>query len=205
MKFLLSIPVRLFPCNSIAASFYFVMSLLGLVVLFVQPYVIIQNYKETDIYASVNHRDTFNISPVHGLEDNKEIFVYIANLATFAMLNRNPNGLDNDLLFYNLFLPECQNQIMEKYMCNQALFVQKNVHQKSEAGKFHILKIGDSDGQVLIRSLGQLILTGIDKGKAFSLSYNFAADFTLVKNKNLKKKGVLPYVVAQVNFKSFPK
>lgn len=205
MKFLLTLPIRFFPSNRLAACFYFVMSILALTVILIQPYMIIQNFKSRDIYADVKQTGTMTISPVYGLEENKDLFIYIANLATFAMLNRNPNGLDNEILFKTLFLPECREQIKNQFDRNQALFTTHNVHQKCEAGKFHILKIGDADGQIMIRSLGQLILAGISKEKSFTRSYNFVADFTLIKNQSLKKKGLLPYVVTQVNFKTIPK
>jgi hypothetical protein len=172
------------------------MFILAIAYVSVQPYLLIGAYRKSDRIAIMDGRDgdhSFHISPVLGPEEIKDTFVYIANLATTAMLNRAPSTLDNEVLFNQIFLPGARLQVINYMKTDQPQFEAMRIHQKVEAGRFHILET--SDKQIMVRSTGQIVRVGIKDGRNFLQALDFKIDFVFVRNPHLRRAGRLPYVV----------
>jgi len=129
----------------------------------------------------------------------KQMHLEQAELATLALLSRNPSGFDSERRLKYLFnVPSYQNAV--KLEAEDATaFEEKSLHQKVEVFETKIQKMSSRSVQVLVN--GQLIRTGVFEGEVFNEVLSFQLRMTFADNPSLVENGRFPTVVTEFELK----
>ncbi|MCF7889343.1 MAG: hypothetical protein K9L78_04395 [Victivallales bacterium] len=196
-------PAVLFANNMIAARFWMFTCCVMLAGLIVQP--ILMTYFATKNKESVVIMDPsgeFHLDPVIGMDKAMEMHEYIAELATMAFLDRNPNGLDNKELLNQTFTNSAIEKIKLQLSKESERFAKRLIHQKAELKS--IKAVRTSDNKVICQVKGQLIRNGEYKGQAFQEGMDFVLNLLMLKNPDFGNNLRLPLAVAKYSLSTTP-
>jgi len=196
-------PAVLFANNMKAARFWMFSCSVMLVGLIVQP--ILMTYFSTKNKESVVIMDPsgdFHVGPIIGMEKAMKMHEYIAELATIAFMDRNPNGLDNKELLGQTFSNSAIEKVKQYLSIDSARFSKRLIHQKAEIKS--IKAVRTSDRRVICQVKGQLIRNGTYRGQAFQEGMNFVLDLLMLKNPDFGNNLRLPLAVVKYSLKTTP-
>jgi hypothetical protein len=128
----------------------------------------------------------------------KETFKYIARNAAESFLNRNPNGLDKQLDFRQLYTGEAYKKAMDQFEAEKVQFDEYDIHQKAEIFPFNILQ--SSGERIFMQIPGQLLRNLKVDGMKKTYTLTFQLDVELHRNYNLKTNGKYPYAVKHMKY-----
>jgi hypothetical protein len=114
---------------------------------------------EPQLVAIVNYTGSVTITPLQRFKDALAFHKIAANQATLAMLNRNPDGLDDTDLIDLMFNPKAHDKLTQLLQDQQPNFTEYSYHQKAEIQTTEIA--ADPDGSLRARVKGQLIRVGV--------------------------------------------
>lgn len=186
-------PITIFPNNKKAAWFWFFVSLCLVISLIAQGYFLNIAHASRERVIIMDAAGTFHIAPIEGIEKAETIQEYIARLATQAFLARNPLGIDNKILFRQIYDAAIHPKAKKILEVDRELFEKRQMYQSVIGPKFNILKT--SENQVIALAQGQLQRTWNFHGHTETGILWFRMKFKLVRNRDLYRNGRLPLIV----------
>ena len=137
-----------------------------------------------------------------GFAEAKTMHLDQAELASLALLNRNPAGFDSERRLKYLFNKPCFEKVAALAEQDASAFEEKSLHQKAELLETKIQKMSGRSVQVLVN--GQLIRTGVFERKVFNEVLRFQLRMTFDANPSLVENGRFPTVVSDFNLQINP-
>lgn len=186
-------PITVFPNNKKAAWFWFLVSVCLVIALIGQGYFLNLIHATRERVIIMDAAGTFHVAPVEGIEKAEAIQEYIARLATTAFLTRNPLGIDNKILFSQIFIDDIHSKAKKILNVDQELFEKRQMYQNVIGPKLNILKTGENE--VIALAKGQLQRTWNFHGNTETEILWFRMKFKLVRNRDLYRNGRLPLIV----------
>jgi hypothetical protein len=169
----------------------FFLALLGLII---QPIGITYlSTKNTERILLLDPSGDFILSPSRNIENTTKIQDYIADLATTALLSRNPNGLDKKRLLEQVYTNNAIKQIDRMLDKDSKWFHERLVHQKPEIKTVNTLKTSRTKAYTQVK--GQIFRGGYYKGQTFQQGLNFTLTLLLVKNPSFGDNLKMPMAV----------
>ena len=196
-------PALLFANNMKAARFWMFTCSVMLAGLIIQP--ILMTYFSTKNKESIVIMDPsgdFYTGPIIGMKKALKMHEYIAELATIAFLDRNPNGLDNKELINQTFSNSAVEKVKQYLGRDSARFSKRLIHQKAEIES--IKAVRTSDRRVICQVKGQLIRNGTYQGQAFQEGMNFVLNLLMLKNPDFGNNLRLPLAVVKYSLNTTP-
>ena len=123
----------------------------------------------------------------------KEIHAAQTRLAMEALFNRTPSGPDSPERLRRIFGRDAYKDAKKVIAGERHEFEDKKIHQKVELGPVQVLQVRDES--VLTGVEGQLIRSGIFRGKAFTEVLAVKAQFKFILNRDMTANGRFPTVV----------
>lgn len=186
-------PVSLFVNSAIAARLWFVVSLLLLAYIVIQPFFIIEAYRAKEKVIIMDGSNTFYVSPLMAFEEATDLHENIALLATQALFSQNPSGFDYPDLLERIFLKTAFEKTQKDFETLKGELTDKQIHQKQQIFKINILNTRNNI--ILVQVTGELIRCGIFEGQSFVESMPFKLQLTLAKNPNMAMNKRYPLCV----------
>lgn len=192
-------PIASLASNAFAARLWFGLALIEALALIAVPMFIVNTMKASERVLIVDETGTFHLSPLLGFEEPSKLHSYHATLATLALLQRNPAGLDFPDLLDRIFIDPARGEAITNIQTNAEEFASKQIRQKPEITKIEILQTRSD--QVLVLVHGQLIRVGVFRGRAFQEGLAFQLELTMARNPSLGQNGRLPLAVYQFRYR----
>jgi hypothetical protein len=189
----LSSAVRIFTDGLVASKIWFSLAVLAVIAALVEPVLIVNIMKKEERVIALDSLGTVYISPLKDFQSASELQTSQIKFATSALLDRNPDGVDNPELLKTMYLTDAYNQARQMINNDEKEFKAKQLHQKAEITGIEIL--GTRDNAILGRAVGQLIRTGVFNDSTFAEVVHFDLNLTLVRNPNLGMNGRFPTAV----------
>lgn len=128
----------------------------------------------------------------------KEIHAAQTRLAMEALFNRSPSGPDSPERLKRILGKEAYQTATKAFQREAAEFEDKQIHQKVELGPIQVLQVRDES--VLTGVEGQLIRSGVFRGKPFTESLGVKAQFKFILNPDMTANGRFPTVAIAFEF-----
>ncbi|HJO93352.1 MAG TPA: hypothetical protein QF753_08125 [Victivallales bacterium] len=169
----------------------FFVALIGLIV---QPIgMTYMSTKNRERILILDPSKDFILSPAKDLKNTTAIQDYIAELATTALLARNPNGLDKKILLDQVFTKSAGKRVDAMVQKDKEWFRERLVHQKAEIKTVHTLQTSDTKAYTQVK--GQIFRGGFFRGQTFQQGMDFTLNLILVKNPSFGNNLTLPMAV----------
>ena len=182
-----------FSSTNKAAHWWFSVACLALVGCVVGPYCTLQLMERPVTYVVIDGSKTFYVEAGKSLNELKTVYNYVLGLAADSMLNRSPNGLDNESLASQVFSATAFKKLMSQVKSDSSNYEKRKIHQKNEIITIKAGMVSDNDGQAEVQ--GMILLEGeLDQVK-FTKSMRYTLHFTFQKNMNFSSNGRLPFLV----------
>ncbi|WP_269541666.1 hypothetical protein [Cerasicoccus fimbriatus] len=186
-------PLKLFTDNAWAARMWFLVSLLLLGLVVIQPFFIINAYRTRERIVVMDGAGTFSVAPTLDFQEATRVHEELALWATYALFSQNPNGFDMPELLDKLFLDKALKHARDLHSQASKEFREKDIHQKVEVFEIKILETREE--QVFAQVKGQLIRTGTFEGKTFVEDPEFTLTLVLHRNPNMLDNKRFPLAV----------
>ena len=191
-------PTRVFVDKDRTAFLWFCVAVMAIAFAAVQPYFLIQKFKQRERVVIVDPAGTYYVSPLLDFQEAKDFHAQQSTLAASAFLERNPKGFDNPELLKQVFLKYAYDKAQKQISAEAEESKSKQLHQKPEVAKIDILETREDF--VMTQVTGQLIRTGIFEQKAFSESIPFKLAFKMRRNPDMTKNGRFPTAVSDFKY-----
>ena len=191
-------PTRVLVDKDRTAFLWFCVAMLAIAFAAVQPYLLIQKFKQREHVVIVDPAGTYYVSPLLDFQEAKDFHAQQSTLAAAAFLERNPKGYDNPELLKQVFLKYAYEKAQKQIAAEAEELKSKQLHQKPEVAKIDILETREDF--VMTQVTGQLIRTGIFEQKAFSESIPFKLAFKMRRNPDMTKNGRFPTAVSDFKY-----
>src|SRR5712692_5152493 len=157
-------PTRVFVDKDRTAFLWFCVAALAVIFAAAQPYYLTNKLKQRERVVVIDPAGTFYVSPLLDFQEAKEFHAQQSTLATMALLERNPKGVDSPELLKQMFLKFAHEKALKQTSTDADEFKSKQLHQKPEVAKIDILETREDF--VMTQVTGQLVRTGIFDEKA---------------------------------------
>jgi hypothetical protein len=195
-------PIRIFTDGLIASKIWFGLALIAVAVALVEPILIINTMKQEERVIALDSLGTVYVSPLKDFKSASELHSSQIQLATSALLDRNPAGADNEDLLKSMYLRSAYDAAKKLMQTESPEFKTKELHQKAEITGIEI--IATRENSVLGRAVGQLIRAGVFDGTTFSETIHFELNLTLVRNPDIRQNGRFPTAVYAFKYNTTP-
>jgi hypothetical protein len=186
-------PLKLFTDNAWAARLWFLIALMLLGWVVIQPFFIINAYRTRERVVIMDGAGTYSIAPTLDFEEATQLHEELALWATYALFSQNPNGFDMPELLDKLFLDDPLKKARQLHAQVEKELREKAIHQKVEVFEIKVLQTrGD---QVFAQVKGQLIRTGSFEGKTFVEDPQFTLTLVMHRNPNMLENKRYPLAV----------
>lgn len=191
-------PTQLFAQRDRLPWFWFFVAVAVTVLAMFDRNRIIAQFKQRERIVIIDPAQTYYISPLLQFSEAKDLHVQQAELATLALLQRNPKEFDHPDLLRQMFLKSALQKAQDQRTREAVEFRAKLLHQKPEIAKIDILVTRDNE--VLANVSGQVIRTGIFQEKTFNEAFNFKLSLRLLRNPNMAANGRFPTAVTDFKY-----
>ena len=144
----------------------------------------------------------FRLVPVMGMKEAVKMHEAIAEFAAMALLQRNPNGLDNKELLVQSFTKPAVKEVEQMLKKDAGRFFKYKIHQKVEIKSIHDIR--RSDQKVICNVSGQLIRACFYNGRNLPEGDNFSLNLLLVRNPKFGNSLRMPLAVAKFKLRITP-
>jgi len=193
-------PTRIFVDRNRLALFWFLIAAIALLAAIIQPLYLVEKFKQRERVVIIDPAGTYYVSPILEFAEAKDLHVAQGTLATKALLNSNPKGFDDPEILDRLFLKSARKKAGQFWEADRQEFEAKKIHQKVEIAQLNILETREDF--TLIEVKGQLIRTGIFKGRTFVESPQFRIAFKMSRNPDLTKNNRFPTAVTDFKYEN---
>lgn len=195
-------PARLFVERDRLPWIWFGIAVLVFVVALAERVHLINKLSARENVVIVDPSHTYHVSPLLDFAEARELHAEQATLATIALLQRGPSGLDHPDLLKKFFLAGAFSKAEEQVSIQAAEFKAKQLHQKCEIERIEVLNT--QANEVLANLSGQLIRNGVFGERAFSEGQKFKLQLRLLRNPNLAANGRFPMAVSDFSYETIP-
>lgn len=186
-------PLDLFVDPAMAARLWFLVAVVAIGFVAVQPYLLVRAYRTRERVVVLDQSGSFHVSPLLAFEEAGKLHEQHALLACLALFQKNPAGFDYPELLEKLFLPEALQKARHDAARTTEEVSTTSLHQKVEVLKLTVLETRDQ--RVLVQADGQWLRTGTVAGQVFNETIPFTVRFTFARNPNLAANGRYPLAV----------
>ena len=127
-----------------------------------------------------------------------EVHAAQTRLAMEAIFNRAPEGPDSPDRLRRILGRDAYRKAKKVIAGERDEFLDKQIHQKVELGAIQVLQVRDDS--VLTGVEGQLIRSGVFRGKAFTEALPVKAQFKFILNPDMTANGRYPTVAIAFDF-----
>ncbi|MFT5471172.1 MAG: hypothetical protein ACI8UO_006305 [Verrucomicrobiales bacterium] len=128
----------------------------------------------------------------------KQVHAAQTRLAMEAIFNRAPKGPDSPERLKRILGKDAFKKAQGAIAHEEDEFMDKQIHQKIELGAIQVLQVRDDS--VLTGVEGQLIRSGVFRGKAFTEALSIKAQFKFILNTDMTANGRFPTVAIAFDF-----
>ena len=195
-------PARLFVERDRLPWIWFMIAVLIATAALVERVHLVRRLSAREHVVIIDPSHTYHLSPLLDFGEARDLHAEQATLATLALLQRGPTGLDHSELLKKFFLSGAVQKVEELMAKDAAEFKAKNLHQKCEIEQIAVLPT--QANQVLVNLSGQLIRNGVFSDRPFSEGQKFRLQLRLLKNPNLAANGRFPTAVSDFSYEPIP-
>jgi len=189
-------PIQIFINRTHAARFWFIMFMVSLSVNAVLPFLMVRALRSEEKYIVMDDAGTYHIARAKTMLEAHEIYEQVISDAVFAFYNRNPNGIDHERLFNQVYVDHALAYAKTEIERQMPEFAAKQMHQKAELARIESLSVDGKRILAVVR--GQLGRSGQFRGQTFVEPQEFRMKMRLVANPYLHNNGRQPYVVSSM-------
>jgi len=193
-------PTRIFVDRNRLALFWFLIAALALLTAIIQPLYLVEKFKQRERVVIIDPAGTYYVSPILEFAEAKGLHVAQGTLAAKALLNSNPTGFDDPQILDRMFLKSARKKATAFWEADRQEYESKKIHQKVEISQLNILETREDF--TLIEIKGQLIRTGIFKGRTFVESPQFRLAFKMSRNPDLTLNNRFPTAVTDFKYEN---
>ena len=175
------------------ALFWFLIALTACVGFWFERQRLVTNLMAKPQFFVMDANHTYYLPSAMDFGSAKEIHAAQTRLAMEAIFNRSPSGVDSPERLRRLFGRDAYQEAKAGIKADAKEFEDKAIHQKVELGPIQILQVRDDS--VLTGVEGQLIRSGIFRGKSFTEVLTVTAQFKFLLNPDMTSNGRFPTVV----------
>lgn len=191
-------PTTLFTQRDRLPWFWFLVAVLVSLGAAWDRHALVAHFKQRERVVIIDPSQTYYLSPLLQFQEAKALHVQQAELATLALLQRNPRDFDHPEILRSMFLKNAYAKALDARSRDAPEFRSKQLHQKPEIARVEILSTRQD--AVFANVTGQLIRSGIFQDKAFNEGLAFSLRLHLVRNPNMAANGRFPTAVAEFKY-----
>jgi hypothetical protein len=192
-------PLKAFGNASMAATFWFFVSVILIGVIIVQPIVIVDLMKAKKQYVALDPSGTFYIAPTKNFNEMREMHEYCTELVTTSLLMIGPKGYDNEALLKNIMTDGALTKAYSDFEIIKKRFDQYSLHQKVESKNISITQTSDS--HIIAEITGQIIQNGVFESSNFFDIFKFKMIVRMDENNRIGHSKHLPMLVSNFDIK----
>lgn len=158
-------------------------------------------YRE-QIVVVTDQQGNMVIAPGMDFSDASKLHTASGLIATKALLERNPTGLDTPEMVRNLFIRDGWKKAQAEMAAAMPELARKDIHQKVELSSIDVTGVRQAgDVQIYyIRTTGQIIRNGHLEGTLIQEVDNFSIQYEMWRNPRLTQNGRYPLVVVNYRY-----
>lgn len=184
-----------------ASIFWAAIFIAVMLMLVIQSFLITQVIRQKQRVIVTDAVYDVHITRVQDFQDSKDLIFYIARLAAFARLERSYQGLKNETLFKQVYLPRAARKAEKELEKDNDFFNEREIYQECILEKApQVIDFGPND--IMLCLYGRLLRTGTFREREYVQYLDFRLDLHLKRNPYLKKQGRLPLAVFNYKFKT---
>ena len=132
----------------------------------------------------------------------KEVHAAQTRLVMEALFDRSPGGPDSPKRLRRILGRDAYQKAKKSISGEAEEFEAKQIHQKVELGPIQVLQVRDES--VLTGVEGQLVRSGVFRGKAFTEALDVKAQFKFILNPDMTTNGRFPTVAIAFDYTITP-
>ena len=194
--------IDLFLHKDKVAKFWFIIALLVTLGFWWERQRLAKQLSSKPQFFVLDANHTYYLPAAMDFGSAKEVHAAQTRLAMEALFNRSPGGEDSPERLRRILGKDAYQKAKETIASEAEEFADKQIHQKVELGPIQVLQVRDES--VLTGVEGQLIRSGVFRGKPFTEVLAVKAQFKFVLNADLTSNGRYPTVAIAFNFTIAP-
>ncbi len=194
--------IDLFIHKDKVALFWFVIALLVTAGFWFERQRLVKSLMAKPQFFVMDANHTYYLPSAMDFGSAKEVHAAQTRLAMEAIFNRAPGGPDSPERLKRILGRDAYRKAEEAIDREADEFTDKQIHQKVELGPIQVLQVRDDS--VLTGVEGQLIRSGVFRGKAFTEALIVKAQFKFILNPDMTANGRFPTVAIAFDFTTEP-
>lgn len=166
------------------------------------PMVLVWLLYREQIVVVADEQGNMVIGPGMDFSDASKLHTIAGLMATKALLERNPTGLDTPELVRNLFMRDAYKKAQAEITAALPELGRKDIHQKVEVASIDVTGVRQAGAVQIyyIKATGQIIRNGRLEGTAIQEADNFSIQYEMWRNPRLTQNGRYPLVVTNYRY-----
>ena len=190
--------IDLFIHKDKVALFWFGVALLVTVGFWFERQRLVKNLMAKPQFFVMDANHTYYLPSAMDFGSAKEVHAAQTRLAMEAIFNRTSNGPDSPERLKRILGRDAYHKAKDAIDHEADEFADKQIHQKVELGPIQVLQVRDDS--VLTGVEGQLVRSGVFRGKAFTEALLVKAQFKFILNPDMTANGRFPTVAIAFDF-----
>ena len=184
--------IDLFIHKDKVALFWFGVALLVTFGFWFERQRLVKNLMAKPQFFVMDANHTYYLPSAMDFGSAKEVHAAQTRLAMEAIFNRTANGPDSPERLKRILGRDAYHKATDAIDHEADEFADKQIHQKVELGPIQVLQVRDDS--VLTGVEGQLVRSGVFRGKAFTEALVVKAQFKFILNPDMTANGRFPTV-----------
>lgn len=158
-------------------------------------------YRE-QIVVVADEQGNMVIGPGMDFSDASKLHTIAGLMATKALLERNPTGLDTPEMVRNMFVRDAYKKAQAEIAAAMPELGRKDIHQKVEVSSIDVTGVRQAGSVQIyyIKTTGQIIRNGRLEGTGIQEVDNFSIQYEMWRNPRLTQNGRYPLVVTNYRY-----
>ena len=194
--------IDLFIHKDKVALFWFLIALIVSVGFWWERQRLVKSLMAKPQFFVMDANHTYYLPAAMDFGSAKEIHAAQTRLAMEALFNRSPSGTDSPERLRRILGKDAYQKAKNAIAGEAEEFEDKKIHQKVELGPIQVLQVRDES--VLTGVEGQLVRSGVFRGKAFTEALDVKAQFKFILNPDMTTNGRFPTVAIAFDFTTNP-
>ena len=194
--------IDLFIHKDKVALFWFLIAVLVTVGFWWERQRLVKAHATKPQFFVMDANHTYYLPAAMDFGSAKEVHAAQTRLAMEAIFNRSPSGPDTPERLKRILGKKAFKKARDAMSHEADEFEDKQIHQKVEIGPIQVLQVRDHS--VLTGVEGQLIRSGVFRGKPFTEVLVVSAQFKFVLNPDMTTNGRFPTVAIAFDYKTKP-
>jgi hypothetical protein len=186
-----------FTNRTFAARFWFVVSVLLLVVVIAEPYYIALASRIPEKVAIVDPAGDIHMTPLLDFANATALHEEMASWACYALFMRGPKEVDMPKLLQALYIEPARAKALKLIGEDSKRFLDFDIHQKCEVSEYVPIQV--KSDTVVATVKGQLVRTVTVSGQMQTYGVPFVVNLVMVQNPDYFNKGRFPLGIYEID------